>query len=96
MKIINVSDIQGDEKLATDIFSSVTGNVLMTKGTVLKKEYISRLKALGIENIRIDDGINFDTEEGKAIKKEVRIQTSQNVRNIFQQHIYISMVRSLL
>lgn len=88
MKIINVSDIQGDEKLATDIFSSVTGNVLMTKGTVLKKEYISRLKALGIENIRIDDGINFDTEEGKAIKKEVRIQTSQNVRNIFQQHIY--------
>ena len=88
MKIINVRDINGDEKLATDIFSSATGNVLMTKGTVLKKEYISRLLALGIENIRIEDGINFDTEEGKAIKKEVKIQTSQNVRNIFQQHIY--------
>ena len=88
MKIINIRDIKGDEKLATDIFSSATGNVLMTKGTILKLEYVNRLLALGIENVRIDDGINFDTEEGKAIKKEVKIQTSQNVKTIFQQHIY--------
>ena len=80
MKIINVQDINGDEKLATDIFSNATGNVLMTKGTVLKKEYVSRLLALGIENIRIEDGINFDTEEGKQIKREVKIQTSKNVK----------------
>lgn len=88
MKVIEVKDIQGGERLAVDIFSTSTGNVLMVKGTTLKKEYIDRLSMLGVAAVKIEDGIDFSTEEGRQIKKDVQTETNKTVKNLFEQHIY--------
>ena len=42
MKKISVKNLQGGEILAKDVYT-VEFHVLMTKGTVLKKEYIDKL-----------------------------------------------------
>ena len=52
MRRIAVTDIKDGNILAKDIFSS-SGVVLMSEGTNLKKEYISRLLELHIEHIYI-------------------------------------------
>lgn len=88
MKIINVREINGKQRLAADIFSSSTGNILIAKGTVLKKEYTDRLIALGIEMVKIEDGIDFDSPEGRQIKKEVKTDTKKTVKKLLEQHVY--------
>lgn len=88
MKVVSVQELQGNEKLATDVYSAATGTTLMARGTVLKREYIDRLLALGVEVVRIQESIDFDSEEGKQIKKEVKKETQKNVKRLLEQHIY--------
>ena len=56
MRIISVDSVTGNELLAKDIIGN-SELVLMTEGTVIKKEYIKRLKELNIEYIYVEDEI---------------------------------------
>ncbi len=55
MKRVDVRKLSGGEILARDLYTLNYGTILMPKGTVLKKEYIDRLKLLGIYTVYIKD-----------------------------------------
>ena len=45
MRIISVDSVKGNELLAKDIMNN-NDSVLMTAGTIVKREYVKRLKEL--------------------------------------------------
>ena len=65
MRRILVESVKDGDILAKDLFSS-SGVVLMSEGTRLKKEYITRLSELGVEQIYIVE----DDRDGTIIEKE--------------------------
>lgn len=88
MRRIAVTDIKDGNILAKDIFSS-SGVVLMSEGTNLKKEYISRLLELHIEHIYIR--AKEEPEEdfpGAIIEEKVKKQCGELVRDTIQKYTY--------
>ena len=91
MKLVNVCDLKGNEKLAKHILTE-SGTELMAKGTIIKSEYIDRLVQLGIEKVFIDDSIFFDidfTNEDKGfIKEQVKEESRAIVKDVLEKHVY--------
>lgn len=84
MKRVNISALTGGEILARDLFAENYGNVLMPRGTVLKKEYIERLELLGIKTVFIEE-----TVSGIAESKLELLESCQNqVKQVLERHIY--------
>ena len=54
MKLCKVDELTGQETLAKDIFT-IEYKVLLSEGTVLKQEYIKKLKELDIRQVYIKD-----------------------------------------
>lgn len=80
---INVDELEGNEVLAYHILSN-NGTELMSKGTIIKKEYIKKLKELEIKYIYITDEENVDWGTDEKICKEAK----EHVKNILETHIY--------
>lgn len=47
MKRVHVKTLSGGEILSKDLYDLNYGNILMPKGTILKKDYIDKLPMLG-------------------------------------------------
>ena len=67
MKLVKVSDLKGNEKLAKHILTE-SGTELMAKGSIIKPEYIDRLVQLGIEQVLIDDSLFFNIDFSMRIR----------------------------
>lgn len=77
MRIISVDSVKGYERLAKDIV--IENNlVLMTAGTIVKKEYVSRLKSLNIEYIYVEDEISKGIDLGEALS--IRLRNNVRIR----------------
>ncbi len=87
MKKILVKNLKGGEILAKDVYT-VEFHVLMTKGTILKKEYIDKLPLLKIEFVYIEE-----SEEPEEPKKEYEFymiakEMVGKVKFALEHHIY--------
>ncbi len=88
MRRILVESVKDGDILAKDLFSS-SGVVLMSEGTRLKKEYITRLSELGVEQIYIVESDTVDKKESRSvIEEEVKAQCSETVRNTIEKYTY--------
>lgn len=100
MKKVLVSNLKGGEILAKDICTSHM-NILMAKGTVLKKEYIERLPLLNIYHVYVEEQNQLDEIEQKIeMKKEQSIlgnnridknllqECKNKVKAVLERHIY--------
>lgn len=91
MKLVSINDIKGNEKLARHILTE-SGTELMAKGTLIKEEYIDKLKELGIQYVFIDDSvfvdIDFEKESPGIIKEKVKEESRALVKKILEKHIY--------
>lgn len=88
MHIVKTKDLVGNEILAKHVLSK-TDVVLISKGTVLKKDYIPKLCELGIDFVVVEDQITEDLSvEADVLKKEVFENTKSVVKNLLEQHIY--------
>lgn len=87
MRIISIESIKGNELLAKDILNEYD-TVLMTSGTVLKKEYIKRLKALNIEYIYVEDDIAQGVNLTDSLEFQIKEQCQQAVREILLKYSY--------
>ena len=91
MKLVKVSDLKGNEKLAKHILTE-SGTELMAKGSIIKPEYIDRLVQLGIEQVLIDDSlffnIDFSNEDKGFIKEQVKEESRAIVKDILEKHVY--------
>lgn len=91
MKLVKLEELKGNEKLGKHILTQ-SGMELMTKGSVIKPEYIVKLRELGIEYVFIDDTIfseiDFKNESTGIIKEKVKEESKELVKNVLERHIY--------
>ncbi|MBE5966186.1 MAG: HD domain-containing protein [Lachnospiraceae bacterium] len=87
MRIISLDSIKGNERLAKDIINQ-NETVLMTAGTVVRKEYINRLKDLDIEYIYVEDEIGKGINLTDSLEFQIKEQCQKAVQNILQKYSY--------
>lgn len=95
LKLTDVSRLKENSIVAEPVMTD-DFQILLSKGTILKSEYIDKLKELGIREVYIED--DFDavqsdfpkmTEE-EAAKNSIRIKEScsNKIKEILKYHIY--------
>lgn len=89
MRIISVDSVKGHELLAKDILND-NNSVLMTAGTIVKKEYVSRLKELNIEFIYVEDEIALGVSLTESLELQIKEQCQEAVRDILTKYSYHS------
>lgn len=88
MIVVKVDKLLGHEILAKHIVSE-TGKELISAGTTLKKEYIVRLKELGIDEVCINSVSKYSGREDIEILSDVvKEESIQVVKNVLEKHIY--------
>lgn len=89
MRIISVDSIKGHELLAKDITND-SNSILMTAGTIVKREYINRLKELDIEFIYVEDDIAQGVTLTDSLELQIKEQCQATVREILTKYTYHS------
>lgn len=89
MRKICIDDIKGNERLAKGIWGN-SGAILMSEGSLVKTEYIPRLKDLEIEFIYIEDDIAEGIELNKLIEIQIKEQCQSIVKDTIERYSYYS------
>lgn len=87
MILCKVSDLKGDEILARAIMTPEF-RILLSEETILRPEYIEKIKDLGIEEVYIKDNSQFHTQEVVLLKSDVEDFFRDRVRSILEKHTY--------
>jgi len=88
MKLLKLEQITGQEELARAIMTD-DYKELLSEGARLKKEYISKLRELGITEVYVKDRVS-DPKSLVILKEEVNKTCKQKVQNIISKHTYRS------
>jgi len=73
--------------LAKDLINK-TESVLITAGTVIKKEYVERLKELDIEYIYVEDEIGKGIDLSDSLELQIKEQCQETVKEVLQKYAY--------
>jgi len=84
--LVLIDHLEGGEILAREVLTS-DYQVLLGEGTILKPEYIEKLKELNISSVNIRENIT-GSPENAILKEEVKEGCLEKVRGILQKHIY--------
>lgn len=87
MRIISLDSITGKEILAKDIVNSLD-TVLMASGTVVKKEYISRLRELNVKYIYVEDDISQGVDLTDSLEIQIKEQCQNAVKELLLKYSY--------
>ena len=87
MKIKEVKTLRGGEILSESVLTEEK-EVLISKGMVLKPEYLDLLSFLGIDTVAIEDPYIEFEQPHQFIKKEIYTTYVQRVKKILENHIY--------
>lgn len=82
MRIITLNEIRGNEILAKDIISD-SGYILIHSGSIIKKDYIQKLKDLSIEFLYVQDKIS----EGIDLFDNLELKIKEELQNSFKETI---------
>ncbi|WDV44466.1 HD-GYP domain-containing protein [Clostridiaceae bacterium M8S5] len=89
MKLIRISDAKDGMILSRDIINEMSGTAVLTKGTVLNKSLIKRVKNLNIYEIYIIDQSQYELAKQRKDKDRTEIflyshnQLADKVRRVF-------------
>lgn len=86
MRRVDVKELSGGEILARDLYTHDYGNILMPRGTVLKREYIAKLLPLGITVVCIEE--NDRTKKEKQININLMQVCQNKIKHVMERHIY--------
>lgn len=87
MKICKIDELKGNEVLARPVMTP-DFTILLSEGTVIKKEYISKLKDLGITDIYVQEDYGIDVQTIKILKTDIENQYKEKVKDILEHHTY--------
>ena len=87
MKIVEVENLRGDEVLANPILTD-DYQVLMGKGTRIKKEYIEKLKELDISEVYIEEYFDIKDAESNVLKEEIKDSCVSRIKGVLEKHTY--------
>lgn len=86
MKLKRLLELEGGEVLAKEIKTS-DFQVVLPEGAVIRKEYIERLKELGITEVYIIEKA-AETKEALILKSDIEISLKEKVKDILERHTY--------
>ncbi len=86
MRLVQIDALCGGEVLAGPV-TMKSGTVLMQPGTVIKREYVSQLKDLGIESVNIEDE-EGTSDKSPLINRETMTGYRREVMELIDMHIY--------
>ena len=87
MRKVSLKTLKGNEILAMDLISE-SGIILMAKGNVIKKEYISRLKELSIDYLYIEDEASKEIIVDDFLEIQIKSQCEEKVKEILERFTY--------
>ena len=88
MKLVEIDELQGGGILAKQILTN-DYQVLLGKGTVVKAEYIEKLRELDIQSVYIEEFVEqAKLDENEILQEEVKEDCLSKVRNVLERHMY--------
>jgi putative nucleotidyltransferase with HDIG domain len=82
MRIIDIDHLKPKMRIGKTIYSE-NGNILLSKNTVLKENYIKRLKEKNIPAIYIDDELSKGIESKSIVSIETKIKAINTIKGIY-------------
>ncbi len=76
MRQVAVDSIKEGDILAKNIYDD-NGNILLTRGTVFKPQYVNRLQNLGLNMVFIEDEITTGVEIDEIVSEGTRLQVKK-------------------
>ncbi|MBQ7863076.1 MAG: HD domain-containing protein [Lachnospiraceae bacterium] len=89
MRRIKTEQIRGHEILAKDIYSD-GGVVLISEGTILKKDYVEKLLELKITDVFVEDEISREIQVQDITEEKIREQCSEKLEDTLERFSYAS------
>lgn len=86
MKVYHVEELTGIEVLAKDVFTPEY-QILLSAGTILKREYIEKLKELRVREVWVEEN-DPRTRKVVILKEEVKESFKSKVQSILEKHTY--------
>ena len=86
MKVYHVEELTGIEVLAKDVFTPEY-QILLSAGTILKREYIEKLKELQVREVWVEEN-DPRTKKVLILKEEVKESFKSKVQSILEKHTY--------
>ncbi|MBD5467727.1 MAG: HD domain-containing protein [Lachnospiraceae bacterium] len=87
MKLTKVDQLEEGNVLEQDIMTREY-QVLLGTGTVLKKEYIEKLKELGINEVFIHDELKIPVKEILILRNDMEKGFHDKIRDVIEKHTY--------
>lgn len=87
MRRIKTEQIKGREILAKDIHST-SGVVLISEGTILKKEYVDKLLELKITDVFVEDEISRDIQVQDITEEKISEQCTEKLKDTIERFSY--------
>lgn len=89
MRRIKTQQIKGREILAKDVYST-SGAVLISEGTILKREYIEKLLDLKIMDVFVEDEISRDIHVQDITEEKISEQCTEKLKHTLERFSYAS------
>lgn len=89
MRRIKTEQIKGREILAKDVYSA-SGVVLISEGTILKKEYMDKLLDLKITDVFVEDEISRDIQVQDITEEKISEQCTEKLKDTLERFSYAS------
>ena len=86
MRQIPINEITGQEVLARDLVNEA-GIILMVRGTVVKREYIERLRLLNIDTVFVQDKYETGIKMDEITELQIADQCQLKVKETLQQFV---------
>lgn len=83
MRIVDISKVEPGMDIAKTIYSD-KGDVLLRKGTILKRTYIRKLEEKNIPAIYINDELSEDIEIEDVVSMETQLKATNKIKDVFE------------
>lgn len=87
MKLIRVEDLKGGEVLARAIMTPGF-RVLLSEETLLRPEYIEKIRELGVTEVYVKEQDQVHTQEVVLLKSDLENSFRKKVKSILEKHTY--------
>jgi len=84
---IKTEQIKGREILAKDVYST-SGAILISEGTILKKEYVEKLLELKITDVFVEDDISRDIQVQDITEEKISEQCTEKLKDTLERFSY--------
>jgi HD-GYP domain-containing protein (c-di-GMP phosphodiesterase class II) len=88
MRIISIDSVKGNELLAKDILNNGNNAILMAAGSLVKREYVKRLRDLDVEFIYVEDEFAQGVNLTESLELQIKEQCQEAVRNILLKYSF--------